>query len=242
MPATPKVKNIVTLCLYFIVIPFVLYMGIIMFQDRKYSLLSMVIAAIACIPFFLKYERRKPQAREIMVIAIMCALAIAGRMLFAFLPAFKPVSAIIIITGMAFGKEAGFMSGAITAIVSNIFFGQGPWTPFQMLSWGMIGYLAGVLNRNHRLERSGPLYIYAGFAGVLFSVIMDIWSAFSIDGVFLIERYGALLLTSMPFMVMYVVSNVIFLYFLHKPMIKKLNRVKLKYGIGEELHEFYNEL
>lgn len=242
MPKIARIKTGSTILLYFLCIPIVLWFGLTLYEDRNYSILSMVIALLASIPFFLKYEKRKPPAREIMVVAILCALAITSRLLFAFLPAFKPVSAIIIIAGMAFGKETGFMCGAITAIVSNIFFGQGPWTPFQMLSWGIIGYFAGVLNRKHLLEHQVPLYLYACFAGAIFSMVMDIWSVFSIDRSFSISRYFALLVTSAPFMITYAISNIVFLFLLAKPMIKKLKRVKLKYGIGDDGNEIYNEL
>ena len=99
------------------------------------------MVCISCIPYYFKYEKKKPQTRESVVLAVMIALTVASRMLFAFSPGFKPVSAMVIICGMAFGRESGFLCGSLSAVVSNFFFGQGPWTPFQMLAWGMIGWL-----------------------------------------------------------------------------------------------------
>lgn len=226
-------KKRIPALVFFICIPFLIWMGITVYNDRNYTVFSIFIAILSCIPFFMKYEKRKPPAREIMVVSILCAIAISSRMLFAFLPGFKPVTAIIIIAAMAFGKETGFMCGAITALVSNIFFGQGPWTPFQMLSWGLIGYIAGTLNTSHHLERPLFLYTYGAIAGIVFSVIMDVWSAISIDGGFQVQRYVTLLATSIPFMITYIISNLIFLMVLAKPMMKKLERVKLKYGLLE---------
>lgn len=216
--------------------------GVLLANDRSYRGVSILLALLSCIPFYLRYEQCKPQAREIIIIAIMCALAISGRLLFAFLPGFKPVSALIILTGMAFGKEAGFLSGSITALLSNMFFGQGPWTPFQMLTWGLIGLFAGILNRHGQLEKKGFLMIYGAFAGIFFSVVMDVWSAFSFDGKFSFSRYIALLITSFPFMVAYMVSNCLFLWFMKDAFMKKLKRIKQKYGIGEEQYELCHKL
>ena len=103
------------------------------------------IVCLSCIPYYFKYEKRKPQTRESVVLAVMIALTVASRVIFAFAPGFKPVSAMVIICGMAFGRESGFLCGSLSAVVSNFFFGQGPWTPFQMLAWGMIGWIAGNL-------------------------------------------------------------------------------------------------
>lgn len=213
--------------------PIVVLTGIHILHVKRYGMISIIAAIIAILPFIMKYERRKPPAREVLFVAIMCALAISSRMLFAFVPAFKPITAIVIITGMMFGKEAGFLTGAMSAFISNIFFGQGPWTPFQMLSWGLIGYFAGVFNQHKQLEKAVPLYIYGALAGIVYSMIMDIWSVISIDGYFHIERYLLLLLSSLPFMLMYIVSNIIFLALLWKVMVRKLKRIKLKYGLLE---------
>ena len=112
------------------------------------------MVCISCIPYYFKYEKKKPQTRESVVLAVMIALTVASRMLFAFSPGFKPVSAMVIICGMAFGRESGFLCGSLSAVASNFFFGQGPWTPFQMLAWGMIGWISGILNQRKWLENS----------------------------------------------------------------------------------------
>lgn len=228
-----------------LVIPLLLVVGDMIFDNRNYGVLSMVLAMVACIPFFYQYEYQKVWAREVVLVAILCTMAILSRMLFAPIPAFKPMTAIIILCGMGFGKEAGFLCGAMSALLSNMFFGQGPWTPFQMFAWGIIGCLAGVCNRNHHLEHAITLSVFGGCSGVLYSLLMDIWSALSIDQGFHWHRYQALLLTSLPFMLAYVVSNIIFLAILGKPMMKKIKRIKWKYGIQfleEEAYEKTNEM
>jgi energy-coupling factor transport system substrate-specific component len=109
------------------------------------ALLTLAVAVGAVLLFFVCYDRRRPRLRDTMPVAVLAALAAAGRILFAPFPDVKPVSAIAIIAGVAFGRHSGFMVGALAALVSNFFFGQGAWTPWQMYAWGLVGYLAGVL-------------------------------------------------------------------------------------------------
>ena len=113
--------------------------------DRNYFVTSLLIIVYSMIPFFVMFEKRKPQARELVTIAVMCAIAVASRAAFIWLDHFKPMAAIIIITGIALGAEAGFLTGSLSVVVSNMIFGHGPWTPWQMLAFGLVGFVAGVL-------------------------------------------------------------------------------------------------
>ena len=132
--------SIISILLSFIILLFGVKIG-----DRNYWFVSMSLIILAIWLFFSLFESRKPRAREIVPIAVMSAIAAIGRFAFAMLPQFKPVAAIVIITGMSFGPEAGFLTGAVSALVSNFFFGQGPWTPWQMFAFGVLGFLAGLL-------------------------------------------------------------------------------------------------
>lgn len=109
------------------------------------ALLTLVVVLASIGVFFASYEASHPRLRDIMPTVVLAALAAAGRILFAPIPDFKPVSAIAIIAGVAFGRKSGFMVGALAALASNFFFGQGPWTPWQMYAWGLVGYGAGLL-------------------------------------------------------------------------------------------------
>ena len=228
----PKnIRVIISLSIIFIVIPLVMYAGITMFGDRKYYFISIMIMILACVPFVLSFERRKPQPREILTIAVMSAISVAGRCLFVVTPGFKPVAAITAITGFSLGAEAGFLTGATSALVSNMFFGQGPWTPFQMFTWGMIGFIAGLLGKTGGMHKKIPLILFGIFAGVFFSFGMDIWGSVSMYGVFSWEAYVLALSSAVPFTIVYAISNVIFLLLLTKPISEKLERIKHKYGI-----------
>lgn len=196
-----------------------------------WELATVIAAVLCCVPMFLSFEKRAPSAREIVLLAVMTAFSAAGRFIFAAFPFFKPVAAIVVLTAMHFGSHAGFMVGALSAVISNIYFGQGAWTPFQMFGWGFTGWLAGVLNRKKMLENPVSLCVYGIFAGAVYSVIMDIWTTLSADGEFSVRRWLALMLSAMPVTLIYCASNAVFLLLLRKPMGRRLERLKTKFGV-----------
>lgn len=200
------------------------------YGGRAWAAASVLLALLACLPFFLRFERSRPSPETVTLIAVMTAAGVMGRVIFAPVPGFKPVSAAAAICGMYFGPSAGFMCGALSAAASNMFFGQGPWTPFQMLAWGVCGLLAGLLSAPLRRSRL-LLCVYGVFSGVLFSFIMDIWTALSLDGYLTLRRWLALTAAALPFTVMYAVGNVVFLLLLARPLGRKLARIKQKYGL-----------
>lgn len=224
-------RTVFSFGIYLVLIPLVIFMGVKLFADRKYNIISIIIAFLACVPFFIGFEKGKTGARELVVIAVMTAISVLGRLIFAPIPGFKPVTAVVIITGIAYGMQAGFVTGSLSAIVSNIFFGQGPWTPFQMFVWGFLGLLAGLIFKCGKKPNMIVLMVVGVIGGVLFSVMMDIWSVLNIDEMWNWSRYLALLISSLPFMAIYAVSNVVFLFLLTNPFLQKLNRVKDKYGL-----------
>lgn len=214
-----------------VAVPLVAVFGMTLFSGRRWDIAAVLAAFLCCVPFFLSFERRKPAAREVVLIAVMTAFSVAGRVIFAVIPFFKPVTAVVIISAMYFGPQAGFMTGAMSALISNIWFGQGAWTPFQMFCWGFIGWLAGMLNRKAWLEKPLPLCIYGAFAGVFYSLVMDIWTVLSADGAFTAARWMQVMISSLPMTAVYCVSNVVFLLVLRKPLGRKLSRLKTKYGV-----------
>ncbi|MDO4317322.1 MAG: ECF transporter S component [Lachnospiraceae bacterium] len=209
-------------------LPMAVVLGTALFSEKRYAVLSLVTAAGACVPFFLRFERRRPSTRELLVLAVMVAMTVLGRVLFAPLPGFKPVTALVIITALSFGGEMGFLTGAMGALISNFYFGQGPWTPFQMLVWGLLGFFAGVLAPLLKRSR-GALLVYGAISGAVYSLLMDLWTVLWWDGGFNVPRYLAALATALPYTVLYMVSNVVFLLVLAKPIGKKLERIRRKY-------------
>ena len=184
--------------------------------------------------FFAGYEHRKPRLRDTMPVVVLSALGAAGRILFAPFPSFKPVSAIAIIAGVVFGRRSGFMVGALAALVSNFFFGQCAWTPWQMYAWGLVGYLGGVLAQTHMDKKISVVLIYGFISGYLFGFIMNAWS---IIGFFHPEHLGAMLAVyaaAIPFDTTHAIATVVFLLVLYAPWKKKLLRVKRKYALCED--------
>jgi len=216
-------------------IPLTIAFGIFLLNDRKYYLISLLIIFYSILPFGMIYERRRPQARELLVIAVLCAFAVAGRAAFFMIPQFKPVVAIVIISGVTFGAESGFLVGAMSGFVSNFFFGQGPWTPWQMFCFGIIGFIAGILFQNGKLpKKKSVLCLFGGVAtffiygGIINLGALLMWSSH--------PTWNALLatyLSGIPFDLGHAAATVFFLALIANPMIEKLERIKKKYGLVE---------
>ena len=237
-------RTIVSLILLVVAIPFVIFFGIFFLNDRANVFIGVCICFLSMLPFAMVFEDRRPQGRELLLIAVLSAIAVVGRAAFFMLPQFKPVTAIVIISGIGLGPEAGFLTGAMSGFVSNFFYGQGPWTPFQMFSYGIIGFIAGlVFNRRVtskiRTKRQERVYMAAlctfGFlsAQFIYGLIMDFSSALTFTQEFSWEVLVAKIISGLPFNFIHAVSTVIFLLFLARPMQRKLDRIKKKYGIME---------
>ncbi|MEG3068937.1 MAG: ECF transporter S component [Syntrophaceticus schinkii] len=207
------------------------WIGIVLYKDRAYNLISIILMVLACVPFYTAYEKKEGDIRRMVIVATMTALAVVGRFVFAPVPYFKPVTAIVIITAIYLGSEAGFLVGSLSAIISNIFFGQGPWTPFQMVAWGVIGLIAGIPPMKRFIKTKPGLIIYGILSGILFSAIMDIWTVLSYDGTFSWARYLAAQIMAIQVTITYAISNVVFLLIGMKPIGTKLERIQIKHRI-----------
>lgn len=216
-------------------IPLTMWVGINYFGDRKYLAVSLFIALFSMLPFFMIFEDRKPQARELVIIAVQAAIAVAGRAVLFMLPSCKPVAAVTIITAVSFGPESGFLVGSISMLVSNMLFGQGPWTPWQMFAMGIIGFLCGILSRKGVLKVSRKSLCLFGFLAVVFIYggIMNPASLVMMSYDISWHNLLAIYISGLPVDLTHAGATVLFLYFGSKPMIEKLERIKVKYGLVE---------
>jgi energy-coupling factor transport system substrate-specific component len=200
---------------------------------RPYYFSSLLILFFTSVPFFMVFEKRKPQARELIIIATLAAIAVAGRMAFFMVPQFKPVVALVIIAGVSFGGEAGFIVGAVTGFVSNFYFGQGPWTPWQMFCFGIIGFLAGILFQKGLLKTTRlPLCIFGGLATFfIYGGIINLGSALMAGAELSWQQILPYYLTAIPMDAVHAAASVVFLFLISQPMLEKLERIKVKYGL-----------
>lgn len=228
-----KKISIIKYIICVIIIPTVIFIGTKLFDGKKYAFLTVVVVLLSCVPFIISFEKGKNSTEKMVILAVMIALSVFGRYCFSMIPHFKPITAITVITGIYMGGEMGFLCGALSAVLSNFIFGQGPWTPFQMLAWGMTGLIAGLLSR-YLKKYMVALAAYGAVSGIIYSMIMDIWSAMWQDGIFNIKRYVACIISGIPTTAAYIVSNIIFLLILARPVGRKLERVKLKADIIEK--------
>lgn len=198
---------------------------------RLALMVSFLLAAGACLLFFFSFEKRKPSVKDILPVVVMVAVASAGRVLFNFLPQIQPVTAIVVIMGIYCGGRTGFLTGALSALASNLFLGQGPWTPFQMLAWGLIGVLAAVLAKTPVFRKIGAVCVYGFLAGFLYGLITDLWTLMamgeSLSWTLVLTVYAA----AVPFNLLHGVGNVVFLLLLYRPLGKKLERIQEKFGV-----------
>ncbi|WP_230397368.1 ECF transporter S component [Novisyntrophococcus fermenticellae] len=229
-------RTIASVFLILILIPVIIFGGIRYWDDRKYLKVSLAIAFLSTVPFFMVFEGRKPQTKELLTISVLAAIAVAGRAAFFMVPSFKPVAAVVIISGVCFGAEAGFMVGAVSMLASNMLFGQGPWTPWQMFAMGIIGFLAGILFQKGWLKaRKGSLCIY-GFLATLFIYggIMNPASLVMMSYAITKKNLLAIYISGLPVDFVHASATVTFLFLAARPMIEKLERIKIKYGMIQE--------
>ncbi|MBQ3546375.1 MAG: ECF transporter S component [Lachnospiraceae bacterium] len=221
-----RLRNFLKILIPFVLIPILVFTGVIVFAEKRYLLVSFGVAILAIILFIAGFEKKMTGSRRMVIVSVMTAFCIVGR----FIPFFKPITAITVITAIYLGGESGFLVGALAAVLSNFYFGQGPWTPFQMLAWGLIGLFAGYLSKWLKKSR-GLLIAYGIMSGVVYSMVMDVWSVVWYNSSFEWGIYKASMITAIPHTVLYAVSNFIFLWFLAKPIGEKLERIRIKYGV-----------
>lgn len=204
-------------------------------QDA-YLILSFGLVVIAILLFFIRFETRKVEARELVLLAVLASIAAVGRIPFASIPSVQPTTFVIMISGYVFGAESGFIIGAVAALASNMVLGQGPWTPWQMVAWGLVGLTAGLLRNTRFLNWKWGRIVFGAVWGFLFGWIMNVWGFLAYTQTGGPPTFPAVLTyfaASASFDSMHAVSNVFFLILFGNTWIKILNRFKKKYGLLE---------
>ncbi|WP_349304869.1 ECF transporter S component [Paenibacillus sp. Marseille-Q4541] len=204
---------------------------LVLWKEDYYLPLSFMFIGLAMLPFYVRLESKKMRAEEILLIAMLGAIAAISRIPFAPLPSVQPTSFVIMMSALVFGPEVGFLVGSIAAIVSNLFLGQGPWTPWQMFCWGMIGFTAGMLRNTFIMKRLWGKNVFGFIWGFVFGWIMNLWFLLGfyedLSWPLFVSAYAA----SFYFDLAHAVSNVVFITFFSAIWLKILGRIKMKYGL-----------
>jgi prenyltransferase/squalene oxidase-like repeat protein len=195
----------------------------------SWQVASFLILAAVLLGGFAWYERSRPPAQVVALVAALAALAIAGRIAFAAFPNVKPTTDIVIFAGYALGAAPGFAVGALAALVSNFWFGQGPWTPWQMAGWGICGILGAVLALGTRNAGRLTLAATCGLAGILYGALLNFSLMATYGGDLSLERFGVLAVRAVPFDAAHAIGNVVFALIAGPAMVRMLTRFRERF-------------
>lgn len=201
--------------------------------QEQYLLSGFALVIISIVPFLIRFERKNLGAGEVVLIAILAAIAAVSRVPFSAIPNVQPASFVIIMTGIAFGSETGFMVGAVTALASNIFLGQGPWTPWQMLGWGLMGLTAGFLKKGYTPRRKWIIIAFGFIWGFIFGWIMNLWFVIGFVKPLTWKTILGAYAASFYFDAAHAVCNGVFISLFSDRWLKIMLRIKSKYGLLE---------
>lgn len=205
-----------------------------LFADSvNYYIVSVVILIASMLPFFVSYEQKKVTARDITLTATLIALAVVSRAAFYLIPQVKPIAAVVIVSAFCLGAHKGYIVGAFSAFVSNFIFGQGMWTPFQMVALGTVGLLAGLIFRWLKVNRYTLSIVGFVLATVVYGAIVDMSTVLSaygnnvtLKGALSIYASGAV------FSLVFGGATAVFLFLFGMPFITKIERISKKYGLN----------
>lgn len=222
-------------CLFALVvlvfIPLVIYFGATKLDNNRYTFISLAILFLAMLPAYITFEKQERPVMELVLIATMAALAVVARVVFYMLPSFKPTLAIVVISGLSMGAFDGFMVGMLSMLVSNIFFMQGPWTPWQMLAMGLVGLVSGLLGKVKIFrEKRLAISIFGALSCLfIYGLIINPASLFMVQEKISLGLIIATYATGLPMDLVHALASFIFLFILAKPVISKVDRAMSRY-------------
>lgn len=194
----------------------------------NWGLTATVLAVLAIVAFFFEFERRALGSKEVALVAMLGTISAVLRVAFAAVPNVQPCTFLIICSGYVFGPVAGFMVGSTTALVSNFFLGQGPWTPYQMLAWGLVGVSAALLRR----FRPGTLglVLFGVLSGYLYGWMVSAWYWASFTYPLTFRTFIAYQLTGVWLDTFHAAGNALFLWLFGMKTVKILERFRRRFN------------
>ncbi len=212
---------------------FVVLWQIFLSESTSFYMVSAIILALSMLPFLISMESEKIKSREIALMGVLIALAVVSRAVFYYIPQFKPIGAVVICSGVSLGARRGYVVGAFSAFISNFLFGQGMWTPFQMVALGLVGFLAGAIYKRLKPGRINLAIIGFVLAFVVYGGIVNISSVLTMATDYTLPSIVAIYAAGAPYDAIFGGTTALFLVLLGKFFIKRLNRIIIKYGIIE---------
>lgn len=211
---------------------FVLIWQTLFAKSINYYISSIVVLVLSMLPLFAVFEAKSLTARNLTLTATLIALAVVGRAAFYLIPQVKPIAAIVIASAVCLGSQRGYIIGAFSAFVSNFIFGQGIWTPFQMVALGTVGLLAGLVFQHLKVNRYTLSVVGFFLASFVYGIIVDMSTVLSVYGNNITLK-GALSVyaSGAVFNLVFGVSTAVFLFLFGMPFITKIERISTKYAI-----------
>lgn len=199
--------------------------------EKNYYLLIIAVLVLSMLPFFVSFEKEKVTSREITLIASLTALAVVSRAVFYLVPQVKPIAAVVAVSGVCLGGKRGYLVGALSMLVSNFLFGQGIWTPFQMVAMGFVGLIFGVVFRKIKTNKISLALVGFLSVTVVYGLIVDLSTVLMISGDMNIKSVLSVYLAGAPFNLIFGATTAVFLFLFGEVFIKKIDRINIKYGI-----------
>ena len=207
----------------------------IFFSNTNYYLVSVLIIIVSMLPFFSSFEKSEHTSKDITLIASLTALAVVSRAVFYLVPQVKPIAAVVGVSGAVLGAKRGYLIGALSMFVSNFIFGQGAWTPFQMVAMGVVGLIFGIVFEKIKVNKISLAVV--GFFSVLifYGLIVDLSSVLYFNSDMSLKGIIAVYAAGVPFNLVFGVTTAVFLFLFGETFIKKIERINIKYGICQKV-------
>lgn len=201
-------------------------------EGVNFYITSVAILLLSMLPFFIDFEYKKVTSKELTLIATFVAIAVVSRMAFYLIPQVKPIGAVVVVSGACLGAKRGYIVGAFSAFVSNFMFGQGFWTPFQMVAMGMIGLVAGLVFKKVKTTRINLAIVGFVLAFLVYGLIVDMSTIISVYGnKITLQGIASIYASGAAFSAIFGLSTALFLFFFGNVFISKVDRVNKKYGL-----------
>ena len=228
-------KALPYLCVVMAVVGTVLWQ--VFSKTRNYYIISAFILILSMIPFIISFEHSRPSAREVALLSSLIALAVVSRAVFYLIPQVKPIGAVVIVCGACLGAKRGYLVGAFSAFVSNFIFGQGIWTPFQMVALGMVGFVAGIVFSKAKAKRVPMAILGFVLTFALYALLVDLSTVLMMTDDYTLSSVLAIYLAGVPFNLTFGITTAVCLLAFGEDFVKKINRIIRKYGILEADYE-----